>query len=345
MTSSDFNLLSWLRILVKKSNTATISIAIFAHVLLSYSLLTLSGETKLVESVVRFIYFCAVVYSTTGFGDFSPVTDAGMMVLTFWMIPFGIGLYGVIIAKGVEFIVSIRQKELKGDIVVETKDHIVVLGWNEKTRKIIELTLADDHREPRKIVLAVTDEIENPYMDQKMVEFVKLDSYTNDDCLSRANLKDAAKVIINGNSDDENFVIGVHLSGLNSNIHISTFFVDESRAKSLQRINKNIECSCDRTAEMLTRTMQDHGSSVTMTKLMDMRDDGTALVLEHDFIKQSNVGRVRDVMWKENQATLIGIATDQTGSDLKMIPSDEIELSGKVYLHYISKNRIKNLDI
>ncbi|GAK84446.1 putative potassium channel protein [Vibrio ponticus] len=48
-----------------------------AYIVIAWLLLKLAGETALTNSFSNFVYYLMVTASTVGYGDHSPVTDAG----------------------------------------------------------------------------------------------------------------------------------------------------------------------------------------------------------------------------------------------------------------------------
>ncbi|MCW8996406.1 MAG: potassium channel family protein, partial [Psychromonas sp.] len=63
---------------------------VMAQAAVTYLLFVLAGEKELVHHPLQFLYYNMVVVSTVGFGDFSPATDAGRAIVSFFQIPTGL---------------------------------------------------------------------------------------------------------------------------------------------------------------------------------------------------------------------------------------------------------------
>ena len=64
----------------------------------SYWLLYAVGEHDLIADI-DFIYWLAVTASTVGYGDLSPTTPEGKLVVAFYVIPLGLSIFAMVIGR------------------------------------------------------------------------------------------------------------------------------------------------------------------------------------------------------------------------------------------------------
>lgn len=327
-------------------NFKTVSLFLLLHMSLTYTGLAWAKELSITERLMDFFYFYIVTLSSTGYGDLLAQTDAGRLIVTFWVIPSGLLLYTTFFAKAIETITQNYTNKIQGNIMLNVSNHILILGWSKNTRQLIELTLADPKHENKTIVLGVTnDDATHPMPECDRLAFVKLSSYTNDSELERVCLSTADFVIVNADNDDTNFTVCIHISPLNTSAHITTFFKDATRSLSLQRINPNIEASCDRVAETLQKSMFDPGTSVVFTLLMDPRQGATTYVIEHNFTAPVTARDLKLHMMDTLNATFIGLSEDPNGRTLMLSPDNAHVIQGKQYIHYVADQRLSSLSL
>jgi len=139
------------------------------------------------------------IFGTTGYnGDFFPNSSEGKLLVS--LIPmFGISGFFALIG----FITSDQIKkyilEAKGMAKINFNNHLIVCGWNEKTKLLIE-NLVHDNLSIKKDIVILTDTLDyNPIekydLNSQFVKFV-FGSPTNRESLDKANIKDASTTII-----------------------------------------------------------------------------------------------------------------------------------------------------
>lgn len=72
------------------------------------------------------VYFTFVTMSTVGYGDISPTSDAGKIIVIF-LIVCGCAMYAVIIGEGASLIWQRGEAKLKGKISHSMEGHIVLM--------------------------------------------------------------------------------------------------------------------------------------------------------------------------------------------------------------------------
>ncbi|TCI02064.1 potassium channel protein [Corallincola luteus] len=318
---------------------------VVGHAVTSYALLYLAGETALTENLSRYIYWFMVTISTVGYGDYSPESASGMWAVTLWVIPLGLGLFGSFIGKLATTISLMWEQTMKGERDFgHLSNHIVLIGWTPmQTLKIIELILGDKNRQQRQILLCVTDEMEHPCPDRIEVNFIRVESYSEPSSLQRAGIEEADKVIIDGDSDEETLAIALRVGALTQpdSTHVCAYFESESMAQLVETAYPHIEVSTSREAELLTRSMQDPGSSRVFEQLMNTLDGATQFSLTIPVnAPTASFGELFIYLKQQHDATLIAVADHSTQGEVEINPAMNKPLSSGVTLYYIAAQRL-----
>jgi voltage-gated potassium channel len=160
----------------------------------SWVMLVFAGETAL-TAFPDFFYWLLVTISTVGFGDLSPTTPAGKLVVGFFVIPFGLSLFAVLVGRLGAFGVFHWQKGIRGLMTLNYRNHILLIGWNEgRTLHLINLLLEESEQGLYKdIVLCVQRPMENPLSGR--IGFVVVESFTRDKDMDRACITSAGTII------------------------------------------------------------------------------------------------------------------------------------------------------
>ena len=318
-----------------------------AYLLLSWCLLWWSDEQQLIQPLT-FIYYTMVVISTVGFGDLSPVTAQGQLVVALWQIPFGLLIFGAVIGKITQSIATIARKGMNGKRDFSNyQDHILVLGWREhRTKRILDLILADKKRRQRRIILCVERDMTHPYPQMLDVDFAKLESFANSLELDRVALSKASSIIVDGANDEMTLSMALGAaSKAAKTAHISAYFHDESKAELLRAHCPNVECASSRHAEILVRTMQSPGASAVYDQLFSTLKEATLYSMQLTTVPDINIGAVFSPLREKYGMTLLGISDDDKGAGFHLNPAMERTLSAGQVIHYIANERIYEHEI
>ena len=108
------------------------------HFTLSYALFDWVGETGLTADIVSYAYFWVVTASTVGYGDASPVTAHGKLIVALFFIPFSLMIFTLIFSKMGELISQKIRKTMTGQKnFFNAINHIVIVGYHaERTPKL-----------------------------------------------------------------------------------------------------------------------------------------------------------------------------------------------------------------
>ncbi len=182
-----------------------------------------------------------VTCTTVGYGDYYPVTTGGRIIGIILML-VGISAFGFITAAVVSVFVENKLKEGLGLMDIKFKDHIAIIGWNNKSEIILQ-ELIQDNPEAKVVVI---DEIEKLILEHKNTFFVH-GNPTKDEILTKANIENAHTVIVvadeklnnEGMADAKSVLICLAVDKLNTNIHLIAEVLNEENVAHFQRANVN----------------------------------------------------------------------------------------------------------
>lgn len=303
------------------------------------------NETTLIFPVSTFIYYCSVVGSTLGFGDISPRSEGGRLFTALWQIPVGVGLFGAALGKTITAVQALLSKGVKGlGKFSHLRDHLLLIGWRGmQTEKMVTLLLYDQARIFSRILLCAQDELtEHPLSTNNLVDFARVRNFNDAGEQHRLALKHCKNIIIFAPADEQTFTIALSLAEkVSAGSHIVAYIEDEHYARLLVEHCPEIEVVRNLSAEQLARSVQDPGSSQSVTSLMNPMVGDTGYVLAvPDAVVGINYGELMYYMKVKHDATVLGISSCRNGNDLELNPEITTVVEGGMWLHLIGNNRI-----
>lgn len=191
-------------------------------------------------------WWALVTFTTVGFGDLYPITFWGRFIA---MIVILLSL--VILAIFTAFIASsfidVKLKERRGLSDIKEKRHILICGWNNSSKRILEFLNKMDPKNIPPVVLvnelseSELSAIQNNYSILNL-KFIRGD-FTNRNILNKANVKEANHIILlydeskpNSVPSDERTIIAAHnIAYLKIKGKISVQLKEEKYSSALQR--------------------------------------------------------------------------------------------------------------
>ena len=147
------------------------------------------------------MWWTLVTAATVGYGDKVPLTTGGRFVAILVML-FGIGLLGMVTGRIASWLVNWKIKEGSGLAdQKKVKKHFVVCGWKNEMISVLEdiLRVNQDLSDENIVVVSTVEpaEVENVRSRESLqnLRFVRGD-YVEENVLLRANIKQAAKVLV-----------------------------------------------------------------------------------------------------------------------------------------------------
>ena len=209
--------------------------------------------------------------STVGYGDLYPTTPEGRAIAVLTMV-LGIGLLGAVAATTASTFIELRDRGKKGLRSYVMRDHLLVLGWNEKAQRAIE-NFRNDPRHASTDIVVVADLPEKP-IDDPDVRFVR-GSPGKVSVLRRASAPDAGAAIVlasapdDARSDHESALVVTSLRRLNEQIRVGVELVDSDNREHLIYAGADALIDHGTTiANLLVRAVQDVGVSDVVTELI-----------------------------------------------------------------------------
>ena len=317
--------------------------SLLLFVVVSWLGLWASGERALLEGGA-FLYWLVITASTVGYGDLSPSTTAGKSFVALFVVPWGLGLFALVIGRVAGALTLHWKRGVLGMKQLSVEAHILVIGWNgHRTRQLLELLLrgAEEHQR-RPVVLCVDQEMENPMPDA--IGFARVERYNNEAEMVRAAVESADCIIIDTPSDEVTMTTALFANARNPRAHLLAYFQDDSLSALLKAHCPNIECMPSVAVEMLAKSAMDPGSSALHHELISVSEGMTQYSIEvPEGAGALSVERLFTVLKRRHDATFIGLCRGE-GARLRVNPPLEMEVVPGDRLFYIARERIQALD-
>lgn len=319
-----------------KANLTTTLLMLAGYALSSYALMLIARETELTHPT-NFLYWLIVTSSTVGYGDLSPVTPLGKWLVSLWVIPLGLTMFAIILAKVGFYLSELILKGKRGLRMLQNVNHTIIIGWNDsRTLRLIDLLRAKTDDAQQDIVLCVSKEMENPLPGQ--IDFVKTEHFSHEEGMRRTNLRQAKRIIIDTPQDDVTLTTALFCQKHNHEAHITAYFNDETVSDLLKTHCPSVECVPSVGVEMLAKSAVDPGSSALHKQLLDstygmtqysVKYEGEDITLNDVFARFKN----------DFKATIIAIKQKESNR-IDLNPALDYPLVKGDTLFYIASDRL-----
>ena len=221
------------------------------------------------------LWWAIVTLTTVGFGDISPVSLGGRLIGVVLMF-FGIGVLGTFTATIASAFVDQRQRKDRGMGDCDLEGHVILCGWNDRTKEILK-DLRADPRSAGKPVALVADVETNPAPGDEHLHFVR-GAETEAD-LTRAGVRKAATVVLVGDRSQEyrardaKAVLAVlTVRSLNTGAWVIVELAGEENARHCRQAGADeIIVGADLCSRVMSTAALDHGISRVLSELLSAR--------------------------------------------------------------------------
>ncbi|MGD8119526.1 potassium channel family protein [Vibrio sp. TRT 2004] len=330
----------WLNSNLFNLSNRNLALLVVAYIVVSWALLSLSGEHALTSEPSTFIYFLMVTASTVGYGDHSPQTSLGKWIVALLVIPGGLTLFAALIGRLAGGAVDYWRAGVLGKRRVGVENHILLLGWNgQRTIHLIRM-LQHEEEGKRPIVLCSRSDIENPLPGE--IGFVKVTSYTDTQEMEKAAIDKAGCIVVDNLEDDITLSAALYSANVNPSAHLLAYFKDEALSRLLNQHCPNAECIPAVGAEMLAKAAVDPGSSALHQELLA----STRGMTQYSTVYPQSMSPIKvelafDYMKRHFHSTLIAL---DVGKGIELNPDLEREIVAGAKIFYIADERIENFE-
>jgi voltage-gated potassium channel len=183
------------------------------------------------------IWWAVITASTVGYGDYVPGTIGGK-ITGMLLILTGAGFLSSFFVSLAATAVTRQNEIVEGRAYFKGEDHIIIIGWNERSREII-YTLC---RQPHPVPINLIDEtLEKNPISYRNVHFIK-GRPNQDEVLKRANIAKAKKVIITADANKGELHADMHsiltllaVKGLNPQVQCIVEILTEEQVANASR--------------------------------------------------------------------------------------------------------------
>jgi len=200
------------------------NIIVICIVVLAGAVAVLAAEYNNPSSVIKdffdALWWSLVTITTVGYGDMVPITFWGRIIGIIFIF-LGFTIFSLFTAFIASSFIDKKIKERKGLNKITERNHVLICGWNNSAKKILDyISKLDPAEIPNLVLVNELDEgdfssLQNHYPDLQL-KFIKGD-FTNQEILLKANIKDAKHIILlfdesktNSTPSDERTIIAVH---------------------------------------------------------------------------------------------------------------------------------------
>ena len=234
-------------------------------------------------TVFEGIWWAVVTASTVGFGDYVPMTTAGKLTAIL-LIFVGAAFFSTYFISLAAVAVTRQNSYLEGKLTFKGKLHMIIIGWNERSREMIDSIAKKDKS---KRVILIDETLDSKPNEYPNVHFIK-GRATRDEILIKANIYAAEIVIITADQNkdelqaDMNTIItllaikGVHPT-IRCVVEILTSeqVLNAKRAGADEIIQTNIL-----TSSLILNSLTSHSTMASILEIIRISDNHHRLTCE-----------------------------------------------------------------
>ncbi len=223
------------------------------------------------QSVPDALWWAIVTLTTVGFGDISPTSLGGRAIGVVLMF-FGIGALGMFTATIAGVFVEKRLRKERGMGSYDLEGHIILCGWNDRTREILR-DLRADSRSSRSPIVLLAD-VETKPLEDEHLYFVR--GEVSEENLKRASIEKAATVVIVGDRrldyaarDAKAVLCTLTVETLNPDVYSIVELANEDNIRHCERAHANeIIVGAEFSSRLMSSATLDHGITKVLSEIL-----------------------------------------------------------------------------
>lgn len=253
-------MLYFIRALIRAGLRQRTTLLISAYLCLllasSFIIMAVEPEGSALSRFADALWWSVVTSTTVGYGDLYPVSGLGRITAVLLPMFMGIGLGAAFITHVASCLIERRDRKMHGDVPYEGSRHILVVGFTEETRFLIQEIRKDDtYGEQDILLLAELDR--HPFPDIENLFFVKGRPDTLQ-ALEKAGTHRADRIIIHTGSDEESLFALINTLKLKKpSCEITVRCISTHSMDTFSSVPGKFEVIIQMTAEMMVQAMQD----------------------------------------------------------------------------------------
>lgn len=251
-----------------------------------------------IETFDDALWWSMTTLSTVGYGDTYPSTTAGRAVAMVTMV-FGVGVLGTLAATIAAGLVEMRERGVLGLGKFRMKNHLLILGWNDRSDRALR-ELKRDRRHTARSMLIVAQRERSPVDN---VDFVRGEP-GRAEVLERAGAAKASAALVfardpqDPRSDHETALIALAFRRLNPQAILVAELVSPGNREHFQAADcDTLVDGASLVADLLVRSVSEVGVDRVVDRFV-RPGDGRALY-------QVEASRHRGRSWKETAIALL----------------------------------------
>ena len=275
-----------------------------------------------------------------GYADVYPKTKLGYLI-QFLIILLSFGILGTFIAKLTDLFIINNEKRGLGELDVYHSNHLLICGWSNKTKLIINQVLNEDNKYSHVVLVANIER--NPFPDNNSIQFVK-GKIDNKKTLDKAGVSEAqTAIILNEDKEDATTVLSslivrklnptiniiAEISNPENEIHFRNAGVNEVI------INNNIN------SQLMVRSALYGGTSEVINELLSNEYGNEIYMFK---VQKEDINKayleILNKYKKEKEVNIIGI---KRGEKIITNPTSDFKTKKKDELIYIGTGLISEV--
>lgn len=194
-------------------------------------------EPKTFPTFLEGVWWAVVTTSTVGYGDYAPITIAGKL-FGMLLIFIGAGFVTTYFATIAAAAVSSEEKLMKGTKVFTGENHYIIVGWNERSKNIIQSLSSQSNKHPIVLIDQTLKKHPDPSFSFHFIHGKAIEDRT----LYNANIQKAFKILITADfkqheyqADMYSILTLIASKGLNPTIYVCIEILTENQVKNAKR--------------------------------------------------------------------------------------------------------------